>query len=74
MEKFRIQPRDIEVPEENPFENDRLGRQIMIESLTYLADATEGPCVITVDAPWGAGKTTFLRMWSQHLRNQKFDR
>ena len=72
MEKFRIQPKDIEIPEENPFENDRLDRRKLIESLTYLIGATEGPCVIAVDAPWGAGKTTFLRMWSQHLRNQKF--
>ena len=72
MGKFRIQPKDIEIPEENPFKNDQLDRRKMIESLTYLVGATEGPCVIAVDAPWGAGKTTFLRMWSQHLRNQKF--
>ena len=72
MEKFRIQPKDIEIPKDKPFENDRLDRRKMIESLTYLIGATEGPCVIAVDAPWGAGKTTFLRMWSQHLRNQKF--
>lgn len=72
MGKFRIQPKDIEIPEENPFKNDRLNRQKMIESLTYLVGATEGPCVIAVDAPWGAGKTTFLRMWSQHLCNQEF--
>lgn len=72
MEKFRIQPKEIEIPEENPFKNDRLGRRKLIESLTNLVGAIEGPCVIAVDAPWGAGKTTFLRMWSQHLRNQKF--
>ena len=72
MEKFRIQPKDIEIPEENPFKYDQLGRRKLIESLTNLMGAIEGPCVIAVDAPWGAGKTTFLRMWSQHLRNQKF--
>ena len=31
----------------------------------------EGPCVLAVDAAWGFGKTTFLRMRSQHLRNQR---
>ena len=72
MGKFRIQPKDIDIPEGNPFKNDRLDRRKMIESLTYLVGATEGPCVIAVDAPWGAGKTTFLRMWSQVLRNQNF--
>ena len=72
MGKFRIQPKDIDIPKENPFENDRLGRRKMIESLTHLASTTEGPCVMALDAPWGAGKTTFLRMWSQYLRIQGF--
>ena len=34
--------------------------------------SVDGPCVLAVDAPWGAGKTTFLRMLSHHLRNQEF--
>ena len=72
MEKFRIQPKEFVVSKDNPFENDLLDRQKMIESITYLVGATVGPCVIALDAPWGAGKTTFLRMWSQHMRNQKF--
>ncbi len=27
---------------------------------------------MAVDAEWGKGKTTFLNIWAQHLRNQKF--
>ena len=27
---------------------------------------------MAIDAPWGAGKTTFLKMWSQQLRNKGF--
>ena len=27
---------------------------------------------MAIDAPWGAGKTTFLKMWSQRLRNAGF--
>ena len=27
---------------------------------------------MAVDAPWGTGKTTFLRMWKQHLHNCGF--
>ena len=27
---------------------------------------------MAVDAAWGAGKTTFLKMWAQHLRNEGF--
>ena len=69
---IRIQPREIDVPPNNPFENDRLGRQKPAEILTHLLGSLEGPCVLAIDAMWGNGKTTFLRMWAQHLRNQKF--
>ena len=33
---------------------------------------SEGPCVLAVDAAWGTGKTTLLRIWAQYLRNQGF--
>ena len=70
--RIRIQPSEIKVPEDNPFKNDLLGRQEQAEILTYLLGSLEGPCVLAVDAMWGNGKTTFLGMWAQHLRNQKF--
>ena len=69
---IRIQPREIDVPEDAPFKNDLLGRKEPAEVLTHLVDSIEGPCVLAVDAAWGAGKTTFLKIWSQHLRNQGF--
>lgn len=69
---IRIQPLDIEIPEDDPFENDLLGRKEPVEVLTHLIGSIEGPCVLAVDAPWGAGKTTFLKMWSQYLRNEGF--
>ena len=70
--RIRIQPCEIKVPPNNPFENDRLGRQEPAEILTHLLGSLEGPCVLAVDAMWGNGKTTFLRMWAQHLRDQEF--
>ena len=70
--RIRIQPSEIKVPEDNPFKNDLLGRQEQAEILTHLLGSLEGPCVLAVDAMWGNGKTTFLGMWAQHLRNQKF--
>ena len=27
---------------------------------------------MAIDAAWGNGKTTFLRIWTQYLRNHKF--
>ena len=72
MEPFRIQPIDNDPPEKNPFEFDLLNREEAVETLTRLISTIEGPCVLAVDAPWGAGKTTFLKIWAQYLRNQHF--
>ena len=69
---IRIQPLDIEIPKTDPFKNDLLGRKEPVEVLTHLIGSIEGSCVLTVDAAWGAGKTTFLKMWSQYLRNNDF--
>ena len=69
---IRIQPREINVPEDDPFKNDLLSRKEPAEVLTHLVGSLEGPCVLAVDAAWGAGKTTFLNIWSQHLRNNRF--
>ncbi|MDE2836550.1 MAG: P-loop NTPase fold protein [Chloroflexota bacterium] len=63
---------DFDVPPDNPFENDLLERGPAIESLTRIVESADSPYVISVDAEWGAGKTAFLKMWSQHLRNQGF--
>ena len=65
---FRVQPRVFDIPENDPFANDKLGRKEPAEVLTRLVRSFEGPCVIAVDAAWGNGKTTFLKMWAQHLR------
>ena len=70
--KIRIQPRDIEVPEGDPFEEDLLGRKEPAEALTSIIGSIEGPCVLALDAGWGLGKTTFLKMWAQDLQNQGF--
>ena len=69
---IRIQPREIDVNADDPFKNDLLDRKELVEVLTHLVGNIEGPCVLAVDAAWGTGKTTFLRIWAQHLRNQGF--
>ena len=69
---FQIQPRKLDVPETDPFANDKLDRKEPAEILTRLIHSFDGPCVIAIDAGWGKGKTTFLQMWAQHLRNQCF--
>lgn len=69
---MRIQPREIKIPSDDPFENDLLDRRESIEVLTHLVDSFEGPCALAVNAAWGNGKTTFLKIWEQHLLNHEF--
>ena len=66
---FQIQPRELKIPESEPFANDKLGRKEPAEILTRLVRSFDGPCVVAIDAAWGKGKTTFLKMWARHLRN-----
>ena len=73
--RIRVRPLEVEVPKDSgadPFENDLLGRREPGEVLASVISSVEGPCVLAVDAGWGAGKTTFLRMWAQYLRNEGF--
>ncbi|MEM8493228.1 MAG: P-loop NTPase fold protein [Pseudomonadota bacterium] len=61
--------REIEIPEDYSA-NDRLGRREQVESLAALVEHIGSPMVIGVDAPWGTGKTTFVKMLQSQLRLQ----
>lgn len=73
--KIRVRPPEIKIPRNKPdelFENDLLDRKESIDVLTAVIRSIKGPCVMAVDAEWGAGKTTFLKLWAQHLRNEQY--
>ncbi len=61
--------RAIEILSENPFANDKLDRKKIAENLTRLVETTNQPFVISIEAPWGWGKTTFINMWKTHLES-----
>lgn len=69
---IHVQPREIDVPPDDPFKHDLLDRREAVDTLTHLVANLDGACTLAVDAAWGAGKTTLLRIWTQHLRNQGF--
>ncbi|HCZ9546601.1 TPA: hypothetical protein O4H68_000048 [Vibrio alginolyticus] len=64
-----LKPQEIEVIEGSPFQNDKLDRKESAEVLTEFVLSSNDPMVVCIDAPWGQGKTTFLRMWEQHLKD-----
>ena len=72
MKEIRIKPQEIEIPQDDPFKNDLLDRKHHVEIFTQLIGSFKDPCVLALNASWGTGKTTFIRMWAQHLRNENF--
>lgn len=65
-----IKPIELEINPDAPFDNDAFDRKDVVEALVTLIGRISGPYVIAIDAPWGSGKTTFLRMLSACLRKQ----
>ncbi len=60
------------VDENDPFDGDPLDRKLCAENLTRLIAGSETPLVMSVSAPWGQGKTTFIKMWQAHLKLQGY--
>ncbi|MGY0505411.1 KAP family P-loop NTPase fold protein [Luteimonas sp. e5] len=64
---MRLRAPTIDVTSERPFANDKLDRRAAVESLTNILKSSTDPLVVSVNAPWGFGKSTFLRMLEAHL-------
>jgi predicted AAA+ superfamily ATPase len=62
----------VETPKENPFLNCKLAREPYAKVLTDIVRTNSDGFVLAIDNKWGAGKTTFISMWKQHLENEEF--
>lgn len=62
---------DPHIDPENPWDNDDFQRREYGERLTRLVTNTPGSFVIALKAPWGAGKSIFLKRWEAHLELPK---
>ena len=60
------------IDKKNPFLHDKLERKESAEILTPLIKSVDQPFVLSISSGWGTGKTTFIKMWEQHLVNLKF--
>ena len=56
---------------ENPFHNDLLNRKQEIMDLTPMIKRIKSPAVMALYAPWGAGKTAFIKMWAAYLNKEQ---
>lgn len=64
---FLFKKTEFVVSEDNPWENDALGRKRQADQLWDIIDAVHQPMVMTLSSPFGMGKTTFLKCWMKQL-------
>lgn len=55
-----------EIPQSNPFASNQglFNHLDYANSLLNLVEQTDEPLVLAIDAPWGEGKSTFVKSWS----------
>ena len=69
---MKLRPENIQINQENPFEKDLLNRKQQIENLSKVVQNIEGGFTLSINADWGYGKTTFVKMWEASLQNEGY--
>ncbi|PAU72723.1 KAP family P-loop NTPase fold protein [Vreelandella alkaliphila] len=65
---MEFKARKVLIDPSNPFQNDCLSRSGDVANLSLLLRNFTSPIVMSVNAPWGEGKTTFLEMLHADLK------
>lgn len=68
---MQLRPTTLDINDETPFANDKLNRQPITDFLIDIINSLEGGCVLALDAPWGTGKTTMIRMLMSELKKRE---
>lgn len=63
--------KEIEIPQDNPFLNCKLNRRAYASILTKVVSQLEEGGVLSICGEWGTGKTTFVKMWEQQMKNEQ---
>ena len=71
---MRLFPPELGIAPDEGFAPDKdiFGRKEFGDQLTHIIRALEGPAVLVLDAPWGSGKSTFVKMWRGELTKLGF--
>lgn len=68
---YVIKPIYDNINPKDPFAKDIYKRENFAENITKTLKQIDSEFVISINAEWGQGKTTFLHMWEQYLKNQE---
>ena len=69
---MKIKHSELQIDEQNPFNSCKLDRKRYALTLTDIVKKYADGFVLAINNDWGTGKTTFVKMWQQHLRNNGF--
>jgi len=69
---MKIKHHELSIPQENPFINCKLRREPFARVLTDIVGNYADGFVLAINNEWGTGKTTFVKMWEQQLKNESF--
>ncbi|MCW3805728.1 KAP family P-loop NTPase fold protein [Plebeiibacterium marinum] len=69
---MNLRHNDLYINPDNPFENCQLDRKQFALILTQIITNYTCGFVLGLNSTWGTGKTTFVKMWQQHLKNEGF--
>lgn len=68
---MELKKHKVEIGSDDPFANDWLERKGFATQLTNIVENNKnGEVVIGLSGQWGEGKTTFVKMWKQHMENE----
>ncbi len=64
---------ELEVDPKSPWKDDSLSREEYANRLTELISSLSQPYVMGIDAPYGGGKTYFIKRWQASIQNNDKD-
>ena len=69
---MKLKSKEIVPNSENPFECDLLNRKQYADVLSQIVKNTEDGFTLSINADWGYGKTTFVKMWDAMLQSEGY--
>lgn len=67
-----IRHNEIEIVAGSPFTNCKLDRKQYADVLTSIVSTYADGFVLAINNKWGTGKTTFVKMWEQDLKDNEY--
>jgi hypothetical protein len=67
-----VKHKEIDIIVGDPFSNCKLDRQQFAKVLTSIVDTYADGFVLSINNKWGTGKTTFVKMWEQELKDNNY--